>query len=114
MEIPALQHHVKAADLSLDKLARNSQVPESDKIAEVSRQFEAVLLRQILSAAQKTVFASSANPNSASAEIYRDMLTTQLADTISHSKALGLANSLSHELNHQLKLDKAKETPAAS
>ncbi len=109
MQIPALQHHVKAADLPLDNLARNSHVSETDKIAEVSRQFEAVLLRQILSAAQKPLLSSDQNENSASAGIYRDMLTNQLADTISHSNALGLADSLAHQLTRQLKINAAKD-----
>jgi peptidoglycan hydrolase FlgJ len=107
MQLAPLQSHVKAADLPVERLAGNQQLSEADKIAEVSRQFEAVLLRQILAAAQKTVIPSKTNPESAATGIYRDMITNQLADTISHSGALGLGDSLAHELTHQLKLDQS-------
>ncbi|HYG34577.1 MAG TPA: rod-binding protein [Clostridia bacterium] len=105
MEISAFQRHVKAADLPLDKLAGNTQVSESDKVTEVSRQFEAVLLRHILSEANKPVFTSKFNQESSSTGIYRDLLVNQMADTISHSKALGLGDSLSSQMAHELKVE---------
>lgn len=104
MVIAPFQRHVNAADLPLDKLAANQQVSEADKVKEVSRQFEAVLVRQILAAAQKPVFASKMNPESSATGIYRDLLTDKLADTISHSKAIGLGDSLAHQLGRQLKV----------
>jgi Rod binding domain-containing protein len=106
MDISSLQRHVKAADLPLEKLTGNPQVSEKDKVAEVSRQFEAVLLRQILSEAQKPVFHSSLNKETATTGIYRDMTTSQLADSISQSKALGLGDTLARQMGYQLKLDK--------
>ena len=113
MEISPLQRHVQAADLPLDKLAANSNLSQADKVGEVSRQFEAILLRQILSEAQKPVFKSKMNPDTASSGIYRDMITTQLADSISRSKALGLADTLSRQLTKQLKLG-GEAKPAAA
>ena len=38
----------------MEKLAGNTNLSQEEKIGEVSRQFEAVLLRQILQTAQKT------------------------------------------------------------
>ena len=107
MQISSLQPSVKAADLPLEKLVGNNQVSESDKIAEVSRQFEAILLRQILSSAQKTIFPSSMNPESNATGIYRDMVTQQMADQISRSGAFGLGATLAKQLDRQLE-------PAAS
>ena len=97
MEISPLQRNVRAAELPLERLAGNAQVDEADKLAEATRQFEAVLLRQILSEAQKTAFASSANPQSVAGDIYKDMITDCLADSISRSGALGLADGLKHQ-----------------
>jgi peptidoglycan hydrolase FlgJ len=114
MEIPTLQRHVNAADLPLERLAGNQQISDADKVAEVSRQFEAVLLRQILSSAQKTVFASSMNPQSVASGVYQDMITNQLADNISHSGSFGLARSLEKQLGHELKTDRPKEEAAKS
>ena len=97
MNIPPLQRHVHAASLPLDKLATNKDVPQEEKVAEVSRQFEAILLRQILSDAHKNMLGSSA-----SAGIYQDLLTSQLADKISHAGGIGLAGKLKHELGREL------------
>jgi Rod binding domain-containing protein len=106
MEIPAphslLPLAVNAGDLPLERLATNPHVAEREKIAELSRQFEAVLLRQILREAQKTVIKSDLSDDSVAGEIYRDMVTTQLAESISRSGAFGLAKSLERELSRQL------------
>ena len=112
MEIPSLQRGVNASQLPLERLAANQQISQADKVAEVSRQFEAVLLRQILASAQKTIFASSMNPQNVATGVYQDMITNQLADNISHSGAFGLARSLEKQLGHELKTDRAKEEPA--
>lgn len=103
MEVAALQRSGRAADVQLDRLASNTQLSERQKVGEVCRQFEAVLARQILGAAQKPHFASPMNPQSFSGSIYQDMITNQLADSISRSGALGLARSLARELQHELK-----------
>jgi Rod binding domain-containing protein len=102
MEISNLQRHVKATDLPLDQLASNHNVPEPEKVKEVSRQFEAVLLRQILADANKPLFGSPLIKNSATSAIYQDMITNQLAEQVSRSGSFGLANSLSHQLGHEL------------
>lgn len=103
MQVAAFQHSVRAADIQLDRLANNDQLNEREKVGEVCRQFEAVLARQILGAAQKPHFASTMNPQSFSGSIYQDMITNQLADSISRSGALGLARTLERELQHELK-----------
>ena len=60
---------------------------KDDKVREASRQFEAVLLRQIIGEARKTVVSSTANSQSSSAKIYDDMINNQMADSISRSGA---------------------------
>ena len=103
MELAPLQRQIKAGNLPLEKLAGNTQVKESDKVAEVNRQFEAVLLRHILSNAQNTTLASKLKPKSVSSGIYQDMISNELADQISRSGGLGLARSLQRQLAHELK-----------
>lgn len=112
MEIPSPQRRVNASDLPLERLAGTRQISDADKIAEVSRQFEAVLLRQILASAQKASFASGMIPQNVASGVYQDMITNQLADSISHSGAFGLARSLEKQLGHELKTDRTKEEPA--
>ncbi|MBL9127867.1 MAG: rod-binding protein [Verrucomicrobiales bacterium] len=79
---------------ALARYARNTHVAESEKIGEAARQFEAVLVRQILSAARKTVIRSGLEQESAATDIYRDMVNAQLAEAITGSGGLGLARSL--------------------
>jgi len=102
MKIGALQSNVPATTVPLDRLANNPQLSEEQKVAEVSRQFEAVLLRQILAQAQKTVIKSDFTQDNAVTGVYQDMITSQLADSISRAGTLGLARNLNQQLTHQL------------
>ena len=45
MQIPALHSQLNSPAVSAEDLARNRNVTEKDKIHELCRQFEAVLLR---------------------------------------------------------------------
>ncbi len=103
MVINPLPSHAAAAaaDLPPERLVHNSALTEQEKIAEASRQFEAILLRQILANIQKTVIPSKLADNSTAAGIYRDMISNQLADSISKSGAFGLAKTFEHQLSPQ-------------
>jgi Rod binding domain-containing protein len=101
MNIHSITHTAKGSDLPLEKLAGNQSLSEKEKVAEVSRQFESVLLRQILGAGRKTVFKSKLNQDSMASGIYQDMATNQLADAISRSGSFGLARSLEAQLVRQ-------------
>lgn len=101
MELAAL--HAFAAgtgssDLPLERLRTSTGIPEADRVAEAARQFEAVLLRQILAAARKTVIKADESNGTARSEIYDDMVNTQLAEAISRSGDFGLARSLQVQL----------------
>jgi peptidoglycan hydrolase FlgJ len=102
MDVLPLQPRVNAADLPIEQLAGNPNVSEHEKIAQTCRQFEAVLLRQILGEARKTVITSSGEQNSTVNGIYNDMVTNQLADSISRSGTFGLAKSLESQLVRQV------------
>jgi Rod binding domain-containing protein len=125
MNVDALKPHVVASDIAPERLANNPQLTERQKIAEASRQFESILLKQILEGAQKTVIKSKYSDDSTSSGIYHDMITTQLADSISKSGTFGLANVFEQQLNrreatHELdqqhagKTDVKKTNPAGT
>lgn len=117
MDISPLHRQVRASDLPLERLAANTEVSQQDKIAEVSRQFEAVLLRQILSQAQKPMFKSSLMPADGTTNaIYQDMITQQLADRISQGGTFGFAKVLQQQLSFEygVKKTEAPETAPAS
>jgi Rod binding domain-containing protein len=103
MEIGAIQfqRQVKAAELPLEKVAKSSHISDAEKVKEVSRQFEAILLRQILGHAQKGMFGSTSE-----AVIYQDLVTTEFANKISQAGGMGLAQRLEKELGREL----AKQT----
>ena len=102
MHISALQNPLKPADIPAEDLARNNTVSEREKIHELCRQFEAVLLRQILNDAQKTVIQSTLTPKSSAHDLYQDMSVNQLADSISRSGSFGFGHSLEQELTRQV------------
>ena len=61
MELTALSPRAAAAaNLPLDQLANNARLSEAQKVAEAGRQFEAVLLRQILGEGMKPAFTDDA------------------------------------------------------
>jgi len=93
MEISPLQRKVKATEVPLDRLIGSKSVSTHDKLDAASRAFESVLLRQILESAQKTVIPSSFTSETTSSSVYRDLITTQLADGISRSGQFGLART---------------------
>ena len=99
MNVGSLQRPASAAEVAPERLANNPALTEQEKIAEASRQFEAILLRQILEGTQKTVIRSKFSDNSTAAGIYRDMVTSQLAESISKSGAFGLAQTFERQLN---------------
>jgi flagellar protein FlgJ len=87
------------SNIPMEDLVGNKHLTEQQKIAEASRQFEAIMLRQILSEAQKPVISSEFTDNSTSAGIYQDYVTNALADSMSKSGTLGLANVFEQQLS---------------
>ena len=91
-------------DYAQQLLARGNKQPTLAlrrmlRIGEAARQFESVLLRQILSQAQKPLFKNSLFPSGGTANaIYQDMVTQQLADRISEGGTFGFAAVLKKEL----------------
>lgn len=101
MNLQSIHPHIDASQLPLESLAGNPNLSDADKVTEVSRQFEAVLLRQILGDIRKPLLAS-AQGDPAINGIYSDMINHQLADSISRSGGFGLAKSLTSQLAHQV------------
>ena len=100
MNIPALQPHIDASTIAPERLANNPRLTEEQKVAEASRQFESILLKQILESSQKTVIKSKLNQDSTASSIYHDMVTSQLADSISKSGKFGLTKTFEQQLDH--------------
>ena len=110
MNIPALPPVIDLDALPLERLAHHPDVPEEEKVGELARQFEAVLLRQILKNIQKTVIKSEWVTESTTRDLYQDMITVNLADSITRAGGLGLAKSLQAELTRQISTPEQKAT----
>jgi Rod binding domain-containing protein len=102
MNISSIQSKspVDTSNIPVEELAGDKNLTEQQKVAEASRQFEAIMLRQILSESQKPVITSEFTDNSTAAGIYQDYVTSTLADSISKSGTFGLAKVFEHQLSH--------------
>jgi flagellar protein FlgJ len=111
MDISPLQSNltVKASAVPFDQLASNPHVSDKEKVKESCRQFEAVLLRQILTEARKPVMGT---PESNETGIYNDMINNQMADSISRSGSFGLAKSMENQLVRQVLPKSGTPTPS--
>ncbi|HTI72312.1 MAG TPA: rod-binding protein [Candidatus Limnocylindria bacterium] len=96
---PALSN--PGASIPLERLADDRTIPEGDRLKEACRQFEAVLVRQILGEGQKPMVASKDNLNAGGSSIYRDMVNAQMADQMTRGDGIGLSRALSHELSRR-------------
>ncbi len=114
MPVTNVQSHpkVKASDIPLEKLATSKALSQQEKAAEMTRQFESMLLRQILTEAQKTSIPSKFASTGVSTSIYKDMSVTQMADTISSSRSLGLARELEKQLSREIAPGKTAPGPS--
>ena len=112
MNINTAHSRIDASQLPLESLAGNAHLSDKEKVAEVSRQFEAVLLRQIMQDIRKPLLGP-ADSNSTANGIYSDMINNQMADSISRSGTFGLARSLQSQLVHQV-LPQPAEPPLST
>lgn len=96
---------INAANLTPEQVAGNSALTEPQKVAEMSRQFEAVLLRQILTEAHKPVFKSSMALGSSTAAVHQDLLINEMANQMTRGGGAGLATQLSKDLGRQFKAE---------
>lgn len=102
MHVSTIHRQGATGDIPLEQLARNRTLDDSEKIAELSRQFESLLVRQILAEAQKGVSDLGSAGQGVASAIYRDIVTGIQADNISRSGAMGLAQTLERQLVRQV------------
>ena len=98
MAIPVYMATMSANHLAVERLAQNNKLTEAEKIGEVARHFEAILLRQFLNEATKPLMGGNEGMNPAQKSIYHDMITNTLADTISQTGEFGLAQAFRQQL----------------
>ena len=105
MNIGAVQPKIDASAIPLEKLSGNSNVSDADKAKEVARQFEAVMVRQILKSAQQTGVKGLLEDSSASKDVYFDMMNYHMADAITRGGGVGLASAFQAQLQSQMTVE---------
>jgi Rod binding domain-containing protein len=113
MNVSPISPTSSAATVAPEELAGNKTLTEQQKIAEASRQFEAIMLRQILSESQKPVITSEFTDNSTAAGIYQDFITNTLADSISKSGTFGFAKVFEKQLTPHVENTGPRTNPPA-
>ena len=113
MAIPIHMATMSADHLSVEQLARNNKLTEAEKIGEVARHFEAILLRQFLNEATKPLMGGDEGMNPAQKGIYQDMITNTLADSISKSGQFGLSQGFRQQLMPRDLADELKQADRA-
>ncbi|RMD87318.1 MAG: hypothetical protein D6808_01635 [Candidatus Dadabacteria bacterium] len=76
----------------------SGDVKKSQQIEEASRQFEAMLLHEMLKSMWKSVPEGGIFGGSNEAEIYRDMFNEALADEISKGEGVGIREIIARDI----------------
>ena len=95
-------------------LTLGPKVPtDREKLAGAAKQFEAIFVRQMLSAARKTDFGGEKLFDSQAMGTFRQMQDERVADTVSSTGAFGMAKMIEARLVQMLPAEKpAGEKPA--
>ena len=79
----------------------NPRASEQQKAAEAAKQFETVMLHQIVKQTMKPVVEGALNKEGAGHGIYEYFMTQSLAEGLSAGGGFGLADSLTQQLTRQ-------------
>ena len=83
---------------ALREMIHAKGITADEKIAEMSRQFETVLVKQYLEDGLKPIFKGILGENTAKHAMYRSLFTDALADNITQSSSFGFAHALQVQL----------------
>ncbi|KRA82862.1 rod-binding protein [Altererythrobacter sp. Root672] len=88
--------------VQLGTTALSAANPERARLKEVAQQFEAIFVRQMLSAARSTDFGGDELFGSAGEETFQEMRDSQFADVASQTGTIGFAASIEKQLAQHL------------
>jgi Rod binding domain-containing protein len=101
MNIPPIQAPVDfdTSTVPIEDLAGDKHLTRQQKIHEASRQFEAIMLQQVLSEMQKPVITSEFTDDSTASGIYQDYISQALSESMSKSGSFGFAKIFEQQLS---------------
>jgi Rod binding domain-containing protein len=94
-----LSADIDTSTVPIEDLVGNKHLTQQQKIHEASRQFEAIMLQQIMSEMQKPVITSEFTDDSTASGIYQDYMTNALAQSMSKTDSLGFAKIFEEQLS---------------
>jgi len=102
MEINGAKDILQTSNLTdqegLQRMLHSKTIDEKAKIGEVSRQFEAVMLRQVLEKSLEPMFEGIMDENGSAFSMARYFWTDSLADEITKGGGLGMSTVLQAQL----------------
>jgi Rod binding domain-containing protein len=98
MNIPPIQPPIDTSNIPIEQLVGNKHLTQQQKIHEASREFEVIMLQQILSEMQKPVITSEFTDDSTAGDIYQGYITNALAESMSKSGSFGFAKIFEQQL----------------
>lgn len=85
-------------DSDLERLAARTSLSAEDKIAELARRFEGLLLRNILKSMHRPVFETEGLSAGLGKGVYGDLALEHLANAVSRADQVGFGQSLRRQL----------------
>lgn len=111
MNISSIQSTSDDSNVPIEDLAGNKHLTQRQKIHEASREFEVIMLKQVLSEMQKPVITSEFTDDSTASDVYQDYISNALAEGMSKSGAFGFAKIFEQQLSpHTAKSNHASST----
>ena len=116
----AYQKHPLGSNMDLTQLANNSQLNEADKLEAAAKEFEVVLVKQVLKSAQQPLTESGSTffPTHGTGAIYGDMMIDTLSGSVGRAGQLGLARLFQQQLSlltvEEVNTDQGLETDSKS
>ena len=99
MTVSPIQSTSQDTDVPIEQLAGNKHLTQQQKIHEASREFEVIMLQQVLSEMQKPVIKSEFTDDSTASDIYQSYISNALAEGMSKSGAFGFAKIFEQQLS---------------
>ncbi len=97
MNIPSLNAHLpKMTDAAMKKGATSAQ--DAKKIEDSAKQFEAMMIRQVLSDTFKPSPTAAKGQSMPGSDIYQSFMTDTVADSISKGGSLGISHLFQSQL----------------
>ena len=99
MSIPGIQSITDDPNVPIEQLAGNQHLTQQQKIHEASREFESIMLQQILSEMQKPAITSEFTDDSTASDIYQGYISKALAESMAKSGSFGFAKIFEQQLS---------------